>query len=266
MVPNTHTLVHWGRPCSERALQCTKCCDEASLPSSGTGEQAPFSLVGSWGWVPMSKAFVESFCHETIGRPSGVFEVGRGVSHLYIGPWIFRWLGVKGAIVCHSESWKKKAKLHLSPCQAAVGFAVLLLPRPLFLTLSKQLEQILFYWGFYQVQEIPAAPAPRHFLSLCGVLRCHPTRPVRSREFALSASNWILNQALERLRSLQPVLWHFKWADKSIFTSGMQTADLTQWKLVCESVFSRTAYQAELLVWIWWIFTLPPCRYGPDIS
>lgn len=131
----------------------------------------------------------------------------------------------------------KNAKLHLSPCQAAVGFAVLLLPRPLFLTLSKQLEQILFYWGFYQVQEIPAAPAPKHFLSLCGVLRCHPTRLVRRREFALSVSNWILNQTLEKPPSLQPVLWHFKWADKSIFTSGRQAADLTQWKLVCESGF-----------------------------
>lgn len=105
------------------------------------------------------------------------------------------------------------------------------------LTLSKQLEQILFYWGFYQVQEIPAALAHKHFLSWCGVLRCHPTRPVRSREFALSFSNWILNQTLERLPSLQPVLWHFKREDKSIFTSGRQTADLTQWKLFCESGF-----------------------------
>lgn len=56
------------------------------------------------------------------------------------------------------------------------------------------------------MQEIPAAPAPKHFLSLCGVLRCHPARPVRSREFALSVSNWILNQTLEKPPSLQPVL------------------------------------------------------------
>lgn len=60
----------------------------------------------------------------------------------------------------------KNAKLHLSPCQAAVGFAVLFLPRPLLLTLSKQLEQILFYWGFYQVQGISAAPVPEHFSEL----------------------------------------------------------------------------------------------------
>lgn len=39
----------------------------------------------------------------------------------------------------------KNAKLHLSSCQAAVGFAVLFLLRLLLLTLSKQLEQILFY-------------------------------------------------------------------------------------------------------------------------
>lgn len=125
-------------------------------------------------------------------------------------PGIFRWLGVKDSIVCHSEWWKN-AKLHLSPCQAAVGFAVLFLPWPLLLTLSKQLEQILFYWGSYQVRGISAAPVPGLFLSLCRVLRWHPTRAVRSREFAVSLANWILNQNRWGC-GLQCVLWHFKQA------------------------------------------------------
>lgn len=60
----------------------------------------------------------------------------------------------------------KNAKLHLSPCQAAVGFAILFLPRPLLLTLSKQLEQILFYWGFYQVQGISASSSAQAFSKL----------------------------------------------------------------------------------------------------
>lgn len=60
----------------------------------------------------------------------------------------------------------KNAKLHLSPCQAAVGFAVLFLPRPLLLTLSKQLEQILFYWGFHQVQGISASSSAQAFSEL----------------------------------------------------------------------------------------------------
>lgn len=200
--------------------------------------ESPSSHIGSTVGFSAGKALMESQNYRcNPGQLSCVF--GCGVSHLFIHPGIFRWLGVKDGIVCHSEWWKN-AKLHLSPCQAAVGFAVLFLPWPLLLTLSKQLEQILFYWGSYQVQGISAAPVPRLFLSLCRVLRWHPTRAVRSREFAVSLANWILNQNRWGC-GLQCVLWHFKQAVESIFTSGALTADLTLWKQVLLQILSTAA-------------------------
>lgn len=76
----------------------------------------------------------------------------------------------------------KNAKLHLSPCQAAVGFAVLFLPRPLLLTLSKQLEQILFYWGFYQVQGISASSSAQAFSELVQCPKMAPSEGTQKKK------------------------------------------------------------------------------------
>lgn len=233
--------MHWGRLAMlGRSLQCTNVVMKLVCHLVAQLNNCHPVQWGSWGWVPVSKAFTESLRQESLGAASASWaasRVGRSVSHLCIGPWIFRWLGVKGHHCVPLRVAKKMLSCIWAPARQLSALPFSSCPVRSSQPSVNNWNKSYFIEAFTKCKKSLQPQHPSIFLRLCSVLRCHPTRAVRSGEFALSVSNWIPNQTLERLRSSQTVLWHFKRADKSIFTSGMQTADLTQWKLVCESSF-----------------------------
>lgn len=68
MVPSTHTFMHRGRLATlGGSLQCTNVVMKLVCHLVALRNNCHPVQWGSWGWVPVSKAFTESLRQESLG-------------------------------------------------------------------------------------------------------------------------------------------------------------------------------------------------------